>query len=99
MSEVIGMRMEFNETTDFFRSYVIPYQGLSEPGSMFSQPRPHGLPPPYFDRSVNQLTSTKGRGADYAHHITTCPPVSDLPTALYVTNSGSIIIKKHFFLV
>ena len=28
-------------------------------------------PPPDFGRSVNPISS---RGADYAHHITACPP-------------------------
>ena len=35
---------------------------------------------------IDQLTlyQPRGEGADYAHHITTCPPpeFSDLPTAL-----------------
>ena len=40
------------------------------------------LPPPNFGRSVNPVWT---RGANYARHITTCPPpgFSDLPMALW----------------
>ena len=59
MSEVIGMCLEFNETTYFFRSYVLCN---ILPRAVEAGAGVHGLPPTYFDRSVNQLTSTKGGG-------------------------------------
>ena len=44
------------------------------------------MAPPDFDRSVNFYLNQDRGGADYAQHISICPPLppgfSDLPTVL-----------------
>ena len=71
--------------------------GLSEPLGLGG----HG-PPPDTDRSINPIT-TKGGGADYAHHITTCPPPPDCLTFLRPWGSGlanfSYFFSTNFNLV
>ena len=49
-----------------------------------SEPRGKGAIPPYFDKSVNPIST--GGGADYANNINNNPPsFSDPPKALLCT--------------
>ena len=50
---------------------------------------------PYFGRSVNP---TPNRGTDYAHHITTPPPIfSDLPPALLrLLKQGNLVESRRY---
>ena len=56
--------------------YILQFRAVGTGG--------RGAPPSVFGRPVNPIST---RGADYAHHITTCPlGFSVLLTALYIHN-------------
>ena len=77
MDEIFGLKFSF--TTIFFKF-------LHEGNMSFFSDAASGwagwaLAHPEFGSSVNPITI---RGADYAHHITTCPPPTEFETYLHL---------------